>query len=183
MAEFYVGLRPSATTSLQKLPALIAASREQYVTLQANRAGDRDRNCLEIPIALKMPGNPGRAAYDVLMDGATQASICNQCGSSVQADTIFCKTCGATLRPTLPLIAPAAPQISVKLPIWKRIARGLIKTIAAVAELIIIFDNRAAGLAGILLIGSAAVVLLCFLGWRFLDLGDDKVFRPKKANS
>jgi hypothetical protein len=137
----------------------------------------------KLPIALRMPARPVRAAYDVLMDGATEASICNQCGASVQADTIFCKTCGATLRPTIPLIPPAAPQISVKLPIWKRIARGLIKTIAAVAGLIIIFDNRATGLAGIVLIGSVAVVLLCFLGWRFLGLGDDDVFRPKKANS
>jgi hypothetical protein len=115
------------------------------------------------------------------MDGAVQASICSQCGSSVQAGTIFCKTCRATLRPTFPLIPPAAPEITLKLPTWKRIVRGLIKTIAAVAGLIIIFDNRATGLAGLVLVGSVAVVLLCFLGWRLLDLGEDDVFLPKKA--
>jgi hypothetical protein len=93
----------------------------------------------------------------------------------------FCKTCGATLRPIVPLIPPAASQISLKVATWKRIVRGLIKTIAAVAGLIIIFDNRATGLAGLVLIGSVAVVLLCFFGWRLLDLGEDDVFWPKKA--
>ena len=115
------------------------------------------------------------------MNDATQASTCSQCGSSAEAGTLFCKACGATLRPIVPLIPPAAPDISPNLATWKRIVRGLIKTIAAVAGLIIIFDNRATGLAGIVLIGSVAIVRVCFLGWRFLDLGEDYIFSPEKG--
>jgi hypothetical protein len=74
-----------------------------------------------------------------------------------------------------------APEVNPKLAIWKRIFRGLIKTIVAVAGLIIIFDNRASALGGMVLIGSVAVVLLCFLGWRFLDLGEDAIFWRTKA--
>jgi hypothetical protein len=45
------------------------------------------------------------------------------CGSSSQAG-IFCKSCGTTLRPIIPLIVPTAPQVSPKLPTWKRITAG-----------------------------------------------------------
>ena len=117
------------------------------------------------------------------MEGAAQTSICTHCGSSGELGFLFCKNCGATLRPVTPLVPPVAPEIKLKLAIWKRILRGLIKTIAAVAGLVIIFDNRASGLAGIILIAAVAVVLLCFLGWRAFDLGEDDVFWPKKADS
>jgi len=117
------------------------------------------------------------------MDGATQTSICPHCGSSAEPGFLFCKNCGATLRPVTPLVSSVAPEIKLKLAIWKRILRGLVKTIAAVAGLVIIFDNRASELGGIVLIASVAVVLLCFLGWRAFDLGKDDVFWPKKADS
>jgi hypothetical protein len=87
---------------------------------------DFERNRLVI-------SNLPRAAYDVVMDGATQASLCSHCGSSAQAGTIFCKGCGATLQPTIPLISPAPLQLSPKLPTWRRVFRGLLKTIAAAA--------------------------------------------------
>ena len=71
-------------------------------------------------------------AYDVLMDDAIQASICSHCGCPAQPSTIFCKNCGTTLRPTIPLISPTPSQPSLKLPTWQLVLRGLLKTIAAV---------------------------------------------------
>ena len=39
------------------------------------------------------------------MDGAAQTSICPQCGSGT-IGSLFCKNCGATLRPPISLVAP-----------------------------------------------------------------------------
>lgn len=117
------------------------------------------------------------------MDGATQPAVCTQCGSSAQVGSLFCRSCGATLYPAAPLIASVPAEIKPKLPIWKRVLRGLIKTIAAVAVGVFIFDNRADGVAGIVLIASIPVALLCFLLWSVFDLGEDDWFRPTKANS
>jgi hypothetical protein len=64
---------------------------------------------------------------------------------------------------------------------WKRNGGGLIRTIAAVAGIIVIFDNRGDGFFGILLLVSVAVILFCLLGWRVLKLGEDDVFCPNKA--
>jgi hypothetical protein len=116
------------------------------------------------------------------MHGAAQGAVCPRCGST-KTGSFFCRNCSATLRPVIPLIPPADPQIGLKLPRWKRIVRGLIKTIAALAGIIVIFDNQANGLAGILLIGSVAVLLLSFLGWRVLDLGEDDLFWRKRATT
>jgi len=66
---------------------------------------------------------------------------------------------------------------------WKRILRGLVKTIAVVAVSIFILDNRASGVGGILLIASVVIALLCFLVWSVFDLGEDDWFRPRKADS
>jgi hypothetical protein len=62
-------------------------------------------------------------AYDLLVNGTTQ-SVCNQCGTTFLAGALFCKACGGTLRPTISLIPPAAPDTSPKLPTWKRITAG-----------------------------------------------------------
>jgi len=121
------------------------------------------------------------------MDGATDKSICTRCGSVAEVGSIFCKTCGETLRPIAPLIHAVASEVSPQLPTWKRRFRGLVKTIAYLAGIIIVFDRgtefRGSKFSGIVLIGAAALLLLCFLGWRFLDLGEDDIFWPKKAKS
>ena len=76
------------------------------------------------------------------MDGATQPAVCTQCGSPAQVGFLFCKKCGATLQPATSLILSTPVEIKPKLPIWKRVLRGLIKTIFAVAGIVFIFDNR-----------------------------------------
>src|SRR5690348_15938156 len=43
------------------------------------------------------------------MHDAVQRGVCPKCGST-DTGSIFCKTCGATLRPTAPLIAPEAGE-------------------------------------------------------------------------
>jgi len=57
----------------------------------------------------------------------------------------------------------------------KQILRGIIKVIAVAAALVFVFDNKDSGSAGIL--GSIAVLFLCFFIWQIFDLGDDDGFR------
>jgi hypothetical protein len=46
----------------------------------------------------------------LLLEGNnTGESVCTKCGASIDTGLIFCKKCGTTLRPPLPLVAPA-PQ-------------------------------------------------------------------------
>jgi uncharacterized membrane protein YvbJ len=116
------------------------------------------------------------------MDGPAQGSVCPQCGST-QTGSLFCKKCGATLHAAVPLIPSVPAQILPKLPIWKRTLHGLIKTIAAVAVIVFIFDNRASIVGITVILASVVVALLCFLIWSALDLGDDDWFRPAKGKS
>jgi hypothetical protein len=116
------------------------------------------------------------------MDCAIQALICTQCGSSAEKGAIFCKNCRATLLPPTPLIPSSVAPDLRQPPIRKRILRGVVKTIAVAAGLVFIFDNRVSGVAGILLLVSIAVLLLCLFVWRVFDLGEDVWFWPKKSD-
>jgi hypothetical protein len=115
------------------------------------------------------------------MDGADQTSVCPQCGS-IGTGSLFCKNCVATLRPITPLVPPDAfdsrrPTIGIV----KRILRGIVKTIAVVAGMILIFDNGVSGVAGIVLLASGAALVLCLFVWRIFELGHDDWFWPKRT--
>jgi hypothetical protein len=60
--------------------------------------------------------------------------------------------------------------------------RRLIKVIAAVAGLVLVFDNRTANAAGLVVLGCLGVLVVCLLAWWRLDLGDDDWFSPKKPD-
>lgn len=64
----------------------------------------------------------------------------------------------------------------------KKWVRGLIKVIAAVAVLVLVFVNRVSSAAGLMMLGSLAVLILCILAWWKLDLGEDKWFSPRKPD-
>ena len=80
----------------------------------------------------------------------------------------------------MPLV-PSAPTANRE-PIWKRILRGAVKTIAGIAGLVFFFDNRSSGMAGIVLLASIAVLFLCLFVWLIFGLGNDHVFWPKKSD-
>jgi hypothetical protein len=64
----------------------------------------------------------------------------------------------------------------------KRWLRGLIKVIAAVAVLVLVFVNRVTSAAGLMMLGSLAVLVICLLAWWKLDLGEDRWFSPRKPD-
>jgi len=69
------------------------------------------------------------------------------------------------------------------LPTGKRILRGVIKVVAAVAAAVFVFDNRLNGTVGIvLLVGSIVILLVCLFVWLFFDLGGDTGFWPDKPS-
>ena len=95
------------------------------------------------------------------MDGAAPTSICPQCGSGT-IGSLFCKNCGATLRPITSLVPPDTsaskyPPFSMR----KLIFRGIVTTIAVLAMIVFMSDNRASFIAGIVLV--AALVIIAFL--------------------
>jgi len=63
----------------------------------------------------------------------------------------------------------------------KRLLRGFIKAAAMLAGLVLIFDNGVSERAGMMLLGSFAVLCICVLVWLKFDLGDDW-FSRKKPN-
>lgn len=116
------------------------------------------------------------------MDGGAQSSVCPKCGST-ETGSLFCKSCGTTLRQSVSLIPSDAPDLRhPAIGIGKRVLRGIVKTIALAAGVVFVFDNRVSGVAGIALLASVAVLLVCFFVWRTLDLGDDDWFWPRKTD-
>jgi hypothetical protein len=102
------------------------------------------------------------------MQGAAQGSVCPKCGST-ETGSLFCKNCGATLRQPVPLIPSYPSDFSQpSIGIWKRILRGIVKAIAAVAGIVLIFDNRASGADGIALLASVGVSFCAFSSGGFL---------------
>jgi hypothetical protein len=57
----------------------------------------------------------------------------------------------------------------------KRILRLAIKIVAVAAALVFIFDKKDSGSAGIM--GSVAVLFICFLIWQIFDLGAEDRLR------
>jgi hypothetical protein len=62
----------------------------------------------------------------------------------------------------------------------KRFLRGFIKGAAALAALVLVFDNRSSNVAGLVLLGCVAVLVICVLVWLKFDLGEDDWFSPRK---
>ena len=100
------------------------------------------------------------------MDGVPQASFCSQCGSSNQAGTIFCKTCAATLRPTVPLIAPEAggSEKRIYFGAFSKLAAG--SFVAFVAFYIVCFRIlRFDLLSSLFFVAMAAPPIMLGLAW------------------
>ena len=56
----------------------------------------------------------------------------------------------------------------------KRFFRGVVKVVASIAGAVFVFDNRLSGTAGLVLLGSIAVLFLCGVVWMmFLRDNDD----------
>jgi hypothetical protein len=58
----------------------------------------------------------------------------------------------------------------------KRIFRGIIKGVAVFAALVFVFDKKDSGTAGIM--GSVAVLFLCFVLWQICHLGAEDGAAP-----
>jgi hypothetical protein len=53
------------------------------------------------------------------MDGTiSDESVCAKCGTPAEAGLIFCKKCGATLRPPVPLVASTPKSVHTDVPIY-----------------------------------------------------------------
>jgi hypothetical protein len=50
--------------------------------------------------------------------------------------------------------------------------RNWIEAVVAFAALVLVFDNGSSKAAGVEVLGSVAVLLVCFISWRKLNLGD-----------
>ena len=88
-------------------------------------------------------------------------SSCANCGTRADNGLIFCKTCGATLRPPVPLVASATSPASTRLPILDD-AIGLF---LVGAQLILVFrwlvpDDGTRLVAGVLAYGVLVAVAL-----------------------
>jgi hypothetical protein len=57
--------------------------------------------------------------------------------------------------------------------ILKRFFRGVVKLVAGIAGAVFFFDNRLSGTAGLVLLASIAVLLLCGLVWMLFLRDDD----------
>jgi len=70
------------------------------------------------------------------------------------------------------------------LPVAKRILREVVKVVAVSAGVVFLFDNQLSGTAGLVLLGSGAVLLLCLLIWLIFDLSDTGFWpdQPDKSN-
>ena len=55
----------------------------------------------------------------------------------------------------------------------KRILRVVIKLVAGAAGLVFLFDNKLSGNAGIVLLSSIGVLLVCMIVWLIFGLGED----------
>jgi hypothetical protein len=64
------------------------------------------------------------------------------------------------------------------LPVAKKILRSVLKVVATAAGVVFLFDNRFSGNAGVVLLGSIAVLFICLLVWLIFDLGDDSGLGP-----
>jgi hypothetical protein len=84
------------------------------------------------------------------MRRSIQTSVCPQCGSNV-TESLFCKSCGTTLRTVVPLIASAGPDSNKPRGFWS-------------------FSKRDVGW---ILFGY----VLCFLSFRFDFLGHHRWFQ------
>ncbi len=64
----------------------------------------------------------------------------------------------------------------------KRLVRGVVKVVASAAAVVFLFDNRLSGTAGLVLLGSIAVLFACLFVWVIFDLGEDTGFWPNKPD-
>jgi len=55
----------------------------------------------------------------------------------------------------------------------KQVFRGVVKVVAGIAGLVFFFDNRLQGTAGLVLLGSIAVLFLCGFLWMIFLRDDD----------
>ena len=100
------------------------------------------------------------------MGDAAQMFVCPKCGSA-ETGSFFCRTCGATLRPTAPLIAPEAGESKKRrhLSAFSKLAAGCF--VALVAAYIACFrilrlDDQ---LSSLFFIAMAAPPIMLGLSW------------------
>jgi hypothetical protein len=89
---------------------------------------------------------------------------CAQCGAPADAALIFCKKCGAVLRPPVPLLQPTAQDANRSpsgISSMKRIVVTVVKAIAGIAAVVFIFCPLSTGTQILAFVGSIAVFLIC----------------------
>ncbi len=113
-----------------------------------------------------------------LMDeNVTRENVCANCGTPADDGLIFCKKCGATLRPPVPLVAPAPQSPHTRVPVFA----DAICLVLMAAQLTFVFwwlvpDDGTRFIAGMLAYGVlVAVALVMWYGKeakRFSDAYD-----------
>jgi hypothetical protein len=89
-------------------------------------------------------------------------TLCTQCGSLVESGSIFCRKCGASLRPPKPLIKSSADEgkIYVMSPITRAVVTVL-KGIAAIAAVVAFFCPLSTWAQILTFIASVFLFLIC----------------------
>jgi len=100
------------------------------------------------------------------------ARRCPQCDAPADDGLIFCRNCGAVLRPPLPLTQPVvemndAPSNTIGLA--RRILVVVLKGIAGIAAVVAIFCPLGSFTQIFLFATSAAVALICYVALTNLD--------------
>jgi hypothetical protein len=99
-------------------------------------------------------------------------SRCPQCDAPADEGLIFCRNCGATLRPPLPLTQPAVQIDDVPLkPIGlsRQILVVVLKGIAGIAAVVAIFCPLGSFMQIFLFAASVVVALICYVALTKLD--------------
>jgi hypothetical protein len=60
----------------------------------------------------------------------------------------------------------------------RRILRNIVKFVAIVAIVVFVLDNRLSGNAGLVLLGSIAVLGICLVLWLVFSLGEESHPNP-----
>jgi hypothetical protein len=107
------------------------------------------------------------------MEDAAQNRVetsCRQCGTTADAERIFCANCGAALRAATPLIPQTAQDVSgVPISAMKRTIVTAIKYLAGLSAVVFWFCPLRTGIQVLVFVASIAVLLICHFALTSMD--------------
>jgi hypothetical protein len=105
-----------------------------------------------------------------MTDVRDNTGLCAKCGTPADIGLIFCRSCGATLRATDPLVQSSDDYVRpIILSPIKRFVVTLLKVVAGGAAVIAILCPFGSWTQILIFVGSAVVALLCYSVLTSLD--------------